>query len=233
MSKSDTISDRKIVKLESLLTEYQSEVKELKEENKDLKKKLNDLEKLVKQKDKETKNNEKKIEKLTEDKEKIESYEKIVKNIGNIASQVIKPKSCIYLFRLGSVQDLQTVFKIPSGFGDKSLKIPSGFGDKSLRIPKESGSFIYKFGLTNDIDRRESEHRTKFVNKGVKNFERVYIKPTGVFSTREYENKIFDYFRDNEYTFIKDELKSSDKYNELVVINNTDLKKVINFFSKL
>lgn len=219
MSKSDSISDRKITKLESLLTEYQSEVKELKEENKDLKKKLADLEKIVKQKDKETKNNEKKIEKLTEDKEKIESYEKIVKNIGNIASQVIKPKSCIYLFRLGSVQDLQTVFKIPSGFGDKS-------GDKP-------SSFIYKFGLTNDIDRRESEHRTKFVNKGVKNFERVYVKPTGVFSTREYENKIFDYFRDNEYTFIKDEVKSSDKYNELVIINNTNLKKVINFLSKL
>lgn len=231
MSKSDSISERKIAKLESLLTEYQSEVKELKEENKDLKKKLADLEKLVKQKDKETKNNEKKIEKLTEDKEKIESYEKIVKNIGNIASQVIKPKSCIYLFRLGSVQDLQTVFKIPSGFGDKSLKIPKEFresGDKSLK-----SSFIYKFGLTNDIDRRESEHRTKFVNKGVKNFERVYVKPTGVFSTREYENKIFDYFRDNEYTFIKDEVKSSDKYNELVIINNTNLKKVINFLSKL
>lgn len=216
MSKSDTIADRKIAKLESLLTEYQSEVKELKDENKDLKKKLTDLEKLVKQKDKESKSNEKKIEKLTEDKEKIESYEKIVKNIGNIASQVIKPKSCIYLFRLGSVQDLQTVFRIPKDSKDS--------GDKS---------FIYKFGLTNDIDRRESEHRTKFVSKGAKSFERVYTKPTGVFSTREYENKIFDYFRDNNYTFIKDELKSSDKYNELVIINNTDLKKVINFFGKL
>jgi hypothetical protein len=123
------------------------------------------------------------------------------------------PDSSIYLFNLGTTEELKSIFKIPT----------ERISDKIC---------IYKFGLTNDINRRETEHSQKFIRKGCKNFKRAFVKPSSIIVNRDNENKLFDYFKKNDYTFIFEEVDGKDKYRELVCIGETEFKKVVNFYKK-
>jgi hypothetical protein len=140
-------------------------------------------------------------------------HKETIKNIAKVSTMSTNPNSCIYLFNLGTTEELKSLFKIPNEQISNNI-------------------CIYKFGLTNDINRRENEHGQKFIQKGCKNFKRAFTKPSSIIVNRSNENKLFNYFRDNKYTFISEEISGKDKYKELICIDTKDYKKVIQFFEK-
>jgi len=161
------------------------------------------------------KDNEKLRKKLIETTSKLEKHEETIKSIAISATKSVLPNSCIYLFKLGSCDKLDTIFPYDE-------------------IYKNDKHCIYKFGLTNDIERREKEHTTNFKNKlGCVDFEQIFTQPSSILCNRDNENRVKSFFQENKYTFISTDLKLKKVYNELVILPNKDLKKVINFLKKL
>ena len=143
----------------------------------------------------------------------LQQHKEAIRSIAMVSTMSTNPDSSIYLFNLGTTEELKSIFKIPTEKISEKI-------------------CIYKFGLTNDINRRETEHSQKFIRKGCKNFKRAFVKPSSIIVNRDNENKLFDYFKKNDYTFISEEINSKDKYKELICIEEADLKKVVNFYKK-
>lgn len=143
----------------------------------------------------------------------LQQHKEAIRSIAMVSTMSTNPDSSIYLFNLGTTEELKSIFKIPNEKISEKI-------------------CIYKFGLTNDINRRETEHSQKFNRKGCKNFKRAFVKPSSIIVNRDNENKLFDYFKKNDYTFISEEINSKDKYRELVCIGETEFRKVVNFYKK-
>ena len=91
---------------------------------------------------------------------------------------------CIYLFELGKTKDLRKTFNIPTRHNDESI--------------------VYKYGLTNDLSRRTSEHDLKYKKLGIKiNLKHhAFIDCTYL---QNAENDIRRYFSNMNYTINNDE----------------------------
>lgn len=228
----------KVAKNDSMIKEYELKIKALIDENntnkksidklapkfKSLKEKLEKLKLEIdkKEKDKLAKENEKLKKDLEKsqkeaEKAKIEAAENkaVLKKIGIAATEKIIENSCVYLFCLGKTKDLVD-FAIPN---DKISNTSS----------------VYKFGLTNDINRREKEHKNKYEKFSNVSLSLIHTKKCSILVNNENENKLFDMFRSNNYCFITSlkSANSKEKFNELVVIDNKDLNKVKKFYNDL
>jgi hypothetical protein len=120
----------------------------------------------------------------------------------NVVKQVfnknISTIPCIYLFSLNKVSKLR-----------KTLNISNEYDDDMI---------ICKFGCTEDIERRMKEHNSNYGKLDGVNLELLmfsYIEPKFIF---EAETSVNDFL--NKYKLI------NDNYNELVIINQKDLKMV-------
>jgi chromosome segregation ATPase len=228
----------KVVKNDSMIKEYEAKIKALQDENntnkksidklapkfKSLKEKLDKIKVEIdkKEKDKLAKENErlkKDLEKSQKEAEKakIEAAENkaVIKKIAIASTEKMIENSCVYLFCLGKTKDL-TDFMIPA--------------DKI-----SDTTFVYKFGLTNDINRREKEHKNKYEKYTNVSLSLTHTKKCSILVNNENENKLFEMFRSNSYCFITSLKNSSskEKFNELVVISNKDLNKVKKFYNEL
>jgi hypothetical protein len=123
-----------------------------------------------------------------------------VKNIRAVFKTCSKKVPCIYRFSLGTAKTLR-----------KSMNLPDEIGDKFI---------IIKYGLTEDLDRRSSEHVKEYEKiQGVKLglMEFSYIDPKFL---SEAEVDIKEYFQTNEISV------KYEKYAELVAINPDHEKQI-------
>ena len=116
-------------------------------------------------------------EKEKAEKAKAEAIESkaVLKKIGIAATEQLYERSCVYLFCLGKTTELID-FMIPS---DKILKSAN----------------LYKFGLTNDLPRREGEHKKKYEKYTNVKVNLTHHKKCSIIVNKENENKLFDMFR--------------------------------------
>jgi hypothetical protein len=123
-----------------------------------------------------------------------------VKNIRAVFRTCSKKVPCIYRFSLGTAKTLR-----------KSMNLPDEIDDNFI---------IIKYGLTEDLDRRSSEHardyeKIKGVNLGLMEFS--YIDPKFL---SEAEVDIKEYFQTNEISV------KYEKYAELIAINPKHEKQI-------
>lgn len=160
----------------------------------------------------------KELETLKKENEKLkkekEEKDKILKKIGIVATESLNPDAGIYLFKLGTAKDLCDSFVIPKDRLTYSYS-------------------IYKFGLTNDVNRRKREHKQKYEKFKNVSVELCHFKKSSIISNRENENRLFEMFRKNGFAFINCSEEGKDKFNELVCINDNDLYKVKKFYDEL
>jgi hypothetical protein len=145
--------------------------------------------------------------------EELIQHKETIKNIAIASTKTMLPNSCIYLFKLGLTEELKDIFKIPEEFVDKN-------------------TCIYKFGMTNDIDRREKEHKSLYTKVGCSCIERIIQQQSSIIVNKENENKLFEYFSDKKFAFISEGYKAKQKFNELVCIRDKDLKLVRKYYEK-
>lgn len=91
---------------------------------------------------------------------------------------------CIYLFELGKTKDLRKTFNIPTRHNDESI--------------------VYKYGLTNDLSRRTTEHDLKYKKLGIK----INLKHHAFIDCmylQNAENDIRRYFSNMNYTINNDD----------------------------
>lgn len=199
--------------------------KEIAKATKDAEREKLRLEKEKEKMSKETEKHKNKIEKevsktlkekeaeLQAKEEELNQHKEAIKAIAIVSTKSMLPNSCIYLFKLGSSEELKDIFKIPEEFIDKNIN-------------------VYKFGMTNDIDRREKEHKTLYTKVGCTSIERIIQQQSSIIVNKENENKLFDYFSDKKFTFISEGYKAKQKFNELVCIRDKDLKAVRKYYEK-
>jgi len=211
---------KEVEKLERIRVEKDRELEKKKLENKKLERECGDLEidkylaeERLKSKIAKAAKADDLEKSLKKTEAELQQHKEAIRSIAKVSTMSTNPDSSIYLFNLGTTEELKSIFKIPT----------ERISDKIC---------IYKFGLTNDINRRETEHSQKFIRKGCKNFKRAFVKPSSIIVNRDNENKLFDYFKKNDYTFIFEEVTGKDKYKELVCIGETEFKKVVNFYKK-
>jgi hypothetical protein len=188
---------------------------ENKEKEELLKKALKDAEEYKKKELKAQKALEQEKEKVIKAKAEALESKAVLKKIGIAATEQIFDKSCVYLFCLGKTSELVD-FIIPN--------------DKI-----KSSACIYKFGLTNDITRREGEHKKKYEKFSNVKITLSHQKKCSIIINKENENKLFDMFRKGGFCFVTS-LKSApttERFNELVVIEDKDLSKVKKFYDEL
>lgn len=128
----------------------------------------------------------------------------VVKEVFSKTSQDV---SCIYLLKLGSVQDLRKTFNIPASF-----KYSDGF---------------YKMGMTNDLSKRMAQHKAtygKMKNVKVVLTHYEYIDPQ---YKSDAERKIKNFFEVSNMFF------QYENHVELVIISTKNYKKVIESFETI
>lgn len=120
----------------------------------------------------------------------------------NVVKQVfnknISTIPCIYLFSLNKVSKLRKTFNISNEYDDDMI--------------------VCKYGCTEDVERRMKEHNSNYGKLNGVNLELLmfsYIEPKFIF---EAESSVTDFL--NKYKLI------NDNYNELVIINQKDLKMI-------
>lgn len=102
-----------------------------------------------------------------------------VKAIKSFLKTDVMSLPCIYLFELGKTKDLRKIFNIPDNHNDESV--------------------VYKYGLTNDLARRTSEHDLKYKKMGIK----INLKHHAFIDCmylQKAENDIRRYFTNMNYT---------------------------------
>lgn len=133
-------------------------------------------------------------------------------------------ESGIYLIYLGTYKNLKMKFNIT----DSPLTKYRSFNN-------EDG--IYKFGKTKNLKDRLNQHKNYYEKiiggRGVyENFKLVCFKSIECDKLTYFENEIKNYCLDKNFHFI-DESLSHTKHNELVIIKNSDVDDVINFYNSL
>ena len=112
--------------------------------------------------------------------------------------------SCIYLFNLGTYDNLIDVFP--------NIK------------NHENKSSVYKFGFTNDIVRRCKEHELHYKKCDLQLNKYIMIKNEYL---RESERDVKNFFVSNNY------ILNQNGYRELVVIPNNKINTVVEFYKNL
>lgn len=107
---------------------------------------------------------------------------------------------CIYLLSLGKVKDIRETFRIDSTVPDDSV--------------------VYKFGFTDDLERRLGEHQTKYGKLKNVHINLTCFHVVDVKYTSEAENEIRDFFN----TFGKS--LDVEGYNELVTFTQREYKQI-------
>jgi AraC-like DNA-binding protein len=130
-----------------------------------------------------------------------------VKNVRAMFSKYASTFPCIYLLSLGLVKDLRDIFNIDSNINGDTM--------------------VYKFGRTEDFDKRLADHQRTYGKMKNVNISIVCFHIIDVKYLSEAETSI-NHFCTN---FSKRLL--IDKYKELVVFNNTELKEVKNQYKML
>lgn len=146
--------------------------------------------------------------------QKAENIQKAIFGATAELTKVVVPDSVIYLLDLGTTEQLKDIFKIPSDIISKKIK-------------------VYKFGLTNSYERRFQQHMTTYKNKlGCENFCEAFKQQSSILENRDNENRVKEFLKTNECIFITEDLKTSTKYNELVCLDTSELKKLKKFYEK-
>jgi hypothetical protein len=114
-----------------------------------------------------------------------------VKAIKSFLKTDVTSLPCIYLFELGKTKDLRKIFKIPDNHSDEAI--------------------VYKYGLTNNLARRTSEHDSRFKKLGIKINLKHHAFIDCMYLQRA-ENDIRRYFSNMNYTI------NNDAYTEVVSI---------------
>lgn len=126
---------------------------------------------------------------------------------------------CVYLLEIGKVKELKDTFNINED--DEILK---------------SNSTIYKFGFTDDIDRRLNEHFSDYGKlKNVKNIQLTKFTMVEERYKVEAERDLRKFFEDFNKRFIvktNKELNIKGR-NELVILNKDELESVFKFYRLL
>lgn len=107
---------------------------------------------------------------------------------------------CIYLFSIGKVCDLR-----------KALKIPTDFNDKD---------YVYKWGMTIDLERRTKEHHTDYGKIKGTNLELVLFGFIDTQYISEAETKIAHLFEDMNLKL------DHPTFNELAIISKKKMRTV-------
>ena len=129
---------------------------------------------------------------------------KTIKEVFNTSATDIP---CIYLFTLGTAKDLR-----------KSIKLDGIYGDDMI---------ICKYGHTNNLSRRASEHSQ--IYGGIKNANLylkyyAYIDPQYISNA---ESDLSDYFNDMGCKI------QYENHKELIILDNTKLNKLVKHFERL
>ena len=111
---------------------------------------------------------------------------------------------CIYLLSLGKVKDLRETFGIDASVPDDSI--------------------VYKFGFTDDLERRLGEHQTKYGKLKNVNINLACFHTVDVKYTSEAEAKI------REMTRAYNSLLNIDGYNELISLNKIQFEFIIELY---
>ena len=111
---------------------------------------------------------------------------------------------CIYLLSLGKVKDLRETFGIDASVPDDSI--------------------VYKFGFTDDLERRLGEHQTKYGKLKNVNINLACFHTVDVKYTSESEAKI------REMTKAYSSLLNVDGYNELISLNKTQFEFIVELY---
>jgi len=123
---------------------------------------------------------------------------------------------CVYLLEIGKVKELKDTFNVNDD--DKVLK---------------SNSVIYKFGFTDDIDRRLNEHFSDYGKlKNVKNIQLTKFTMVEERYKVDAERDLRKFFEDFNKKFIvkiNKELNIKGR-NELVILNKDELESVFKFY---
>jgi hypothetical protein len=126
---------------------------------------------------------------------------------------------CVYLLEIGKVKELKDTFNINED--DEILK---------------SNSTIYKFGFTDDIDRRLNEHFSDYGKlKNVKNIQLTKFTMVEERYKVEAERDLRKFFEDFNKRFIvktNKELNIKGR-NELIILNKDELESVFKFYRLL
>jgi hypothetical protein len=137
---------------------------------------------------------------------KKEEKQKLASNLLGVHVNVVKQVfnknistiPCIYLLSLNTVANLRSTFNIPTDFKDDMI--------------------VCKYGCTEDIERRIKEHQISLGKLENVNLELTlfsYIDPKYIFDA---ESNISNYFY--KYKL------NSDKFDELVIIDQKDMKNI-------
>lgn len=124
-----------------------------------------------------------------------------IKTIRSFLQTAAAPLPTIYLLELGKVKDLRYIFTIPDQFQDTDT--------------------VVKFGLTNDLSRRLSEHEKMYNKLKVSNIKlkfHAYIDNVYLY---EAEKEVADYFRNVNWNL------EHIKYNELACISDIMIDNVV------
>lgn len=153
------------------------------------------------------------------------------KSIKSFMTTSVNPVPCVYLFNLGKVKQLRDIFDIPSTFGD----------DEN----------VVKYGLTNNLKRRSSEHERTYgtmINGSSELILKyhVYIDEKNLLDA---EHEIADYFTEskmmlnhkkfNEIACVPDCFLNTDVYRKYIEIGCTygekirDVQKELEYSHKL
>jgi hypothetical protein len=111
---------------------------------------------------------------------------------------------CIYLLSLGKVKDLRETFGIDAIVPDDSI--------------------VYKFGFTDDLERRLGEHQTKYGKLKNVNINLACFHTVDVKYTSEAEAKI------REMTKAYSSLLNVDGYNELISLNKIQFEFIVELY---
>jgi hypothetical protein len=215
-----TKTQSKIADLEKSIALSQMELKTLKLELDKINLEI-EKQKAEKELEKVKKESEKKIEKIKKEGEK--NIEKAKKEIIKEITYEIKDKVCpafVYLFELGSTIDLCSSFEVPKE------KIASGWS-------------IYKFGRTDNLKSRESDHKKDYERFSKVKIKLVHSVECSNKDVSSNETKIKKWFKENSYDFVTKTLVCGEgeskikKCNELVIIQTKDLKKVKDLYGTL
>jgi len=125
---------------------------------------------------------------------------------------------CVYLVELGKVKDLKNTFDITQEIYEKNID-----------------SNIYKFGFTDDIDRRLYEHQTdygKLENVNLQLIKFTLIEQKYIVEAEKDLRKFFNDF--NKRLIIKNNEELNIKgRNELIILNKDELDSVFRYYKLL
>ena len=134
------------------------------------------------------------------------AHKKDVPDIVNVFSKYVCDFSCIYLFHIGDIEQLD-------------------FIDTTHQKEMHEKCFVYKFGITNSIQRRTNEHLRTFnsYNNVELNIELfAYVHNDFLYDA---ENKLKQYFK------MSDMIVNHSTYKELVMIPKSKLQYVRNLYN--